>query len=147
MIEGYLFAYGWLLIPIAGIKWGWWGVIGALIPYLVLVWWINRDQIRLAQDQIAILFWGKPLRKDFWDKGEKPGIPAFLRRKKNVESTQSRTAIKKAHQKNLPKVHANDPRRTDERARQQISKRSMPAKDVHKVSEAHDKVRRASRRK
>lgn len=50
-----------------------WAIYGFLLFILVIACnkiYRSRDSIRVMQDQIETLFFGKPLKKEYWDKGE-----------------------------------------------------------------------------
>jgi len=58
-----------------GSKYGWKGVIICYALLGLFIVWRSWDMIKATQDHIACLIWGKPLRKEFWDKGERPAWP------------------------------------------------------------------------
>jgi len=66
----------------------WWGLLGLLIfllAFLLKRIWDGRESIRLAIWNAETSIWGKPLNREFWNKGEfKDKRVRFVWKKKKI---------------------------------------------------------------
>jgi hypothetical protein len=63
------------------------GIIG-MVAILLLVYgysmYVNRESLKLSMGYIESMIFGKPLEKDYWEKGELKNLKIkFVRKKKN----------------------------------------------------------------
>ena len=70
LVKSILFIVSIVSLVILLENYGWWGLLFWILGITIYRAWVMREQIKQMSIYIETMIWGKPLKKEYWEKGE-----------------------------------------------------------------------------